>query len=74
MKVTNLSGVFVEEIESRKINDELVYGFQLLFGFKSTKFYTNSEEQCDLWLKTIRKVTGFVNIKDIYEILVKIII
>jgi hypothetical protein len=68
--VSNLSGVFTEETESILINDEIKFGLQLIFSSEILKYYMDSAEQRDVWLTTIRRATGYTNIKDIYEELV----
>ena len=71
--VSNLSGVFTEEADSITINGEQKYGLQLIFGTDIMKYYCDSVEQRENWLKAIRKATGYINIKDIYEVLVSIL-
>ena len=64
----NLSGVFVSEEPFEKINGIDYWPFSIVYPNKKRIYYCEKEEESKNWVKTIRKVTGYVNLTDIYEI------
>ncbi len=66
----NLSGVFVEETDPTEINELTFYGFKLIFSTDTMCLYCETLKQRDEWIKYIKKATGYINIKDYYEVLV----
>ena len=64
----NLSGVYLKEENKQKIDNELFFSFSVVYPKKSRIYYTDKEEDNNNWIKSIRKVTGFENLNDTYDI------
>jgi serine/threonine protein kinase len=64
----NLSGVYLNEENMIKIDSEYFYCFNMVYPKKSRIYYCDNEEDYNNWVRSIRKVTGFQNLNDIYEV------
>ncbi len=64
----NLSGVFVKEDQPISYEGQNLYCFQVVYPKKSRFYYVESQEEYQTWMKMIRKVTGYANLSDLYEI------
>ena len=65
----SLTGCFVKEEEPEKIEDLMLYPFLLVFSqIKSKRYYAGSKEDQKMWVSAIRKVIGYANILDYYEL------
>ena len=65
----NLSGCFVKENGSKKINDKTYYCFTLVFPSKERSFYCNSKEVYDNFNRCLKEAFGYLNFFDYYEML-----
>jgi hypothetical protein len=70
----NLSGVFCKEELSETINGVVYYPFSVVYPNKKRVYYCENENESRIWVKTIRKVTGYINLTDIYEVKVRVLI
>lgn len=68
----NLSGVFLQEENQYEIDGIKFYCFAVIYPKKSRLYYVDNEEDYKNWIESIRKSIGFSNLKDIYEVKVKI--
>ena len=57
----NLSGCFVKENGSKKINDKTYYCFTLVFPSKERSFYCNSKEVYDNFNRCLKEAFGYLN-------------
>jgi len=64
----NLSGVFVKEEKPEVVNGLQYYPFSVVYPNKKRVYYCEKEEESQMWVKTIRRVTGYVNLTDIYDV------
>jgi serine/threonine protein kinase len=65
----NLSGSFVKEEEPEKVDEMTLYPFVLVFSqIKSKRYYVSTKEEHKMWITAIRKVIGYANILDYYEL------
>ena len=64
----NLSGVFLKEEINHKFENQLFYCFSVVYPKKSRIYYVDNDEDNQKWIKNIRKVTGYQNLTDIYDI------
>ncbi len=64
----NLSGVFIKEDQPIQYDGQNLYCFQVVYPKKSRFYYVDNDEEYQIWMKVIRKVTGFANLTDLYEI------
>eukprot|EP01022_Parablepharisma_sp_SALTPOND_P006660 TRINITY_DN126_c1_g1_i1.p1 TRINITY_DN126_c1_g1~~TRINITY_DN126_c1_g1_i1.p1 ORF type:complete len:708 (+),score=74.27 TRINITY_DN126_c1_g1_i1:471-2594(+) len=65
----NLTGCFVKEEEPEKLDDSTLYPFLLVFSqIKSKRYYAATREEYKMWVSSIRKVIGYANILDYYEL------
>ena len=64
----NLSGVFINEEVQHKIDGENFFCFSVIYPKKSRVYYIDNEEEFKNWVKCIRKVTGYANLNDIYDV------
>ena len=62
----NLSGVFINEENTVKIDDVNYYCFSLNYPQKRRLYYLNDETDYENWLNCIRIVTGYSIITDKY--------
>lgn len=64
----NLSGVFIEESLPLQLNEFYFYSFSLIFQSKTRFYYCDNEEEYKMWLRNLRKVTGYSNLTETYEV------
>ena len=64
----NLSGVFIQSNGLVKLGDKQFYCFTIIFPTKSRKYYLSDESEYHNWVNTIRKIVGYSNLNEIYEI------
>jgi len=64
----NLSGVFLNEEAQHKIDNENFYCFSVIYPKKSRLYYVDNQEDYTNWLKCMRRVTGYENLTDIYDV------
>lgn len=64
----NLSGVFVKEDQPISYEGNNLFCFQVVYPKKSRFYYVDNEQEYQAWMKVIRKVTGYENLSDIYEV------
>ena len=65
----NLSGCFFKENSTEKINEKIYYCFSIVFPKKERKYYINSSEVYDNFIKALKKSFGYLNFFDYYEML-----
>ena len=65
-----LVGVFIKEEPDEHLDKSTVlYTFKLIFTpNKSRMYYLQNKEDRDHWVRAIKKVTGFSNLFDFYDI------
>ena len=66
--IHNLSGVFIQSNGLVKLGNKQFYCFTIIFPTKPRKYYLSDEQEYHHWVNTIRKIVGYSNLKDIYEI------
>ena len=68
--VHNLSGVFIQSNGLVKLGDKKFFCFTIIFPTKPRKYYlpSNQENEYHNWVNTIRKIVGYSNLGEIYEI------
>ena len=66
--IHNLSGVFIQSNGLVKLGDKKFYCFTILFPTKPRKYYLTNESEYRHWVNTIRKIVGYSNLNEIYEI------
>jgi len=64
----NLSGVYLNEEPQHKIDDGNYHCFSVVYPKKSRLYYVDNESDFHNWVKCVRKVTGFENLTDIYDV------
>ena len=64
----NLSGVYLKEEIKQKLNNEAYFSFSVVYPKKVRIYYADNIEEYENWIKSIRKVTGYENLTDIYDI------
>ena len=64
----NLSGVYIKDEGTVKINDKKLYCFNIIFPLKERKYYVSDENEYIKWVESIRKVVHYSNLNDLYEI------
>ena len=64
----NLSGVYIKDQGSVKINDKKFYCFSIIFPSKERKYFVSDEKEYIKWVESIRKVVHYSNLSDLYEI------
>ncbi len=67
----NLSGVFVKEEPVETINGITYYPYSVIYPNKKRTYYCENEDETRIWVKTIKKVTGYLNLTDIYDVKVR---
>jgi len=65
----HLSGVYTHELEKTTIDDKLMFQFSIIYPHKTRYYYCENEIEYKTWIRLIRKVTGYEDINDTYEIL-----
>jgi serine/threonine protein kinase len=63
----NLTGVFVREEKPIIYNDKFLYAFSVVYPKKIRYYYTDNEKEYKNWLDSLKRVTGYANLLDIYE-------
>ena len=66
--IHNLSGVFIQSNGLVKLGDKQFYCFTIIFPTKPRKYYLTNESEYHNWVNNIRKIVGYSNLKEIYEI------
>eukprot|EP00826_Nyctotherus_ovalis_P013410 TRINITY_DN1361_c0_g3_i1.p1 TRINITY_DN1361_c0_g3~~TRINITY_DN1361_c0_g3_i1.p1 ORF type:complete len:609 (-),score=189.75 TRINITY_DN1361_c0_g3_i1:486-2312(-) len=67
--MSSLVGCFVKEEPAEEIKEMTLYPFSIIVGqSKSRKYYAEKEEERNMWVNTIKKVIGYANITDYYEL------
>ena len=65
----SLIGCFIREEEQEKVDDMTLYPFTLVLSKSKTKiYYASTKEEVKAWVVAIRKVIGYANIQDFYEL------
>lgn len=64
----NLSGVFVQEDEPMTYDNQKFLSFSVVYPKKSRHYYVENKEEYDVWVRNMRKATGYSNLTDIYEV------
>ncbi|MDR3736442.1 MAG: protein kinase [Acidobacteriaceae bacterium] len=65
----NLTGCFIKEEEAEKVDDRTLYPFVLIFSqIKTKKFYAATKEEHTLWVNAIKRVVGYANLLDFYDL------
>jgi len=64
----NLSGVYLNEEAQHKIDNENFYCFSVIYPKKSRLYYVDNDADYHNWVKCVRKVTGYENLTDIYDV------
>jgi hypothetical protein len=70
----NLSGVYVKEEPQETVNGLLYYPFSVLYPNKKRIYYCENADEARIWVKSIKKATGFVDLADIYEVKVYLLL
>ena len=65
----NLSGCFVKDNGTKKIDNIRYYSFTLVFPSKERKFYCDSKEIYDNFTQKLKEAFGYLNFFDYYEML-----
>lgn len=63
----NLSGVYVQYDGERVLDSRKYYVFSILLPNLTKVLLTDTKEECDEWINKIRIVTGYEDLKEIYE-------
>ena len=66
--IHNLSGVFIKDDGLVKLGDKKYFCFTIIFPTKPRKYYLSNEAEYKNWVNSIRKIVGYSNLNDIYEI------
>ena len=66
----NLIGVFIKDEPQEKLNGEVtLYPFKLIFPPNKVRvYYLESEKEKKQWMDAIKKVIGYSNLFDFYDI------
>ena len=64
----NLTGVFIKEEKIQVIANYPYYCFGIVYPKKTRYYFTENEEDYKKWVNTIKKVIGFMDLNEIYEI------
>jgi len=65
----NLIGVFLQDEPDEIFEGNKLFAFKLIFPpNKSRTYYLSSAEEKEKWMKAIKKVIGYSNLYDFYEI------
>jgi hypothetical protein len=65
----NLIGCFIKEEEAEKLEDDTIYyPFSLIFSAKKMKkYYCKQMDDFKMWTDAIKKVIGYANLLDYYD-------
>lgn len=58
----------MKEEKAECINGVNYYPFSVVYPKKNRIYYCEKESECKNWVACIRKVTGYINLTDIYEV------
>jgi hypothetical protein len=64
----NLSGVFLKEEQAIAFDGKKLYCFSVIYPKKVRNYYVDNDEEYQLWIRNIRKATGYSNLTDIYDV------
>lgn len=65
----NLIGVFLQDEVDEVFEGKTLYPFKLMFPpNKSRTYYLESKEEKEKWMKAIKKVIGYSNLYDYYDV------
>jgi len=64
----NLSGVYIKAEESKTLNGIEYHSFSVLYPNKTRTYFCESKTEFDTWISKIRKVTGFQDLTEIYDV------
>jgi PH domain/Protein kinase domain len=65
----NLIGVFLQDEPEEMFENQKLFPFKLIFPpNKSRTYYLSSLEEKDKWMRAIKKVIGYSNLFDFYDI------
>jgi len=65
----SLVGVFIKDEADEILINDTFYHFKLIFAQKKERsFYTVSKEEKEQWMNAFKKVIGYSNLFDFYEI------
>lgn len=64
----NLTGTFIEEGEKCNLEGMDLYSFNVIYPKKSRTYYCESKEEYEIWISKIKRVVGFENLQDKYEV------
>jgi len=68
----SLTGCFIREDEPEKIEEQQYFPFTLVFSqIKSKKYYAANKEDFKMWVSAIKKIVGYANLLDYYELKVR---
>ena len=68
----NLNGVFIKEGMPLTHNGINLFAFSVVYPKKERKYYTDSEKNYKMWLRTIRKAIGYEDLYEAYNVKDKI--
>lgn len=64
----NLSGVFIKEGQQIHHNEYNFWSFSLIFPNKTRIYLSDKEEEYKVWISSIKKSTGYMNLNDTYSV------
>ncbi len=64
----NLSGVFFKEEKVQTINGNQFYCFGIVYPKKTRYYFCENQDEYKSWVLAIKKVIGYSDINEIYEI------
>jgi hypothetical protein len=64
----HLSGVFIKEEEPISYQGFTLYAYSVIYPRKIRIYYVDNEDDYKKWVKSIKKVTGYQDLTEIYEI------
>ena len=65
----NLSGCFVKDNGTKKINEKTYYSFTFVFPSKERSFYCDSKEIHENFIEKLKEDFSYINFFDYYEML-----
>ncbi len=64
----NITGVFIKEEPKIKFEEIDLYCFSLVYPYRVRKYYTDNLDDYKKWVTDIKKVIGYENLEDQYEL------
>ena len=64
----NLSGLFLEEGETKVSDGIKYYCFSVVYPTKTRVYYCDNEKEYKNWIEKLKIATGYTNLLDIYEV------